>query len=162
VCRGLRSWSDMPIIVLSAIGEDDQKVRALEEGADDYVVKPFSPAELVARLRAVLRRTSSEPEEPVLRFADLEVDIAAREVRRSGKVIHLTPTEYDLLHELVRHRGRLLTHRALLEQVWGPAYVHDTPTLRTHIARLRAKIEPPEARGRYIRTEPGVGYRFAP
>jgi two-component system KDP operon response regulator KdpE len=162
VCRGLRTWSDMPIIVLSAVGEDDQKVRALEEGADDYVVKPFSPPELVARLRAVLRRTAGDREEPVLRFGELEVDIAGHEVRSDGEVVHLTPIEYDLLLELVRHRGRLMTHRALLEQVWGPAYVHDTPTLRTHIARLRAKIEPADARGRHIRTEPGVGYRFAP
>jgi two-component system KDP operon response regulator KdpE len=161
ICRELRTWSDMPIIVLSAVGDDEQKVRALEEGADDYVVKPFSPRELVARLNAVMRRSTAEPDEAVVRAGTLEIDLAAREVRHDGEVIHLTPIEYDLLRVLVRQRGRLLTHRALLQEVWGTAYVDDTPTLRTHIARLRAKIEPADERGRFIRTEPGVGYRFA-
>jgi two-component system KDP operon response regulator KdpE len=161
ICRELRTWSDMPIILLSAVGEDDQKVRALEEGADDYVVKPFNPRELVARLNAVLRRARAGAEEEAAVSADgLEIDLAAREVRRDGELIHLTPIEYDLLRVMVRQRGRLLTHRALLQEVWGPAYVDDTPTLRTHIARLRAKIEPAGDRGRFIRTEPGVGYRF--
>jgi two-component system KDP operon response regulator KdpE len=160
VCRELRTWSEMPIIVLSAVGEDDEKVRALEAGADDYVVKPFSSRERIARLNAVLRRTAAEPDEPVLTAGGLEIDFAARQVRRDGEAIHLTPTEYDLLRELARNRGRLMTHRALLQGVWGPAYVEDTATLRTHVARLRAKVEPAADRGRIIQTEPGVGYRF--
>ena len=161
VCRALREWSDMPILVLSAMGEEDHKVRALEAGADDYVTKPFSPRELVARLQAVLRRATPQANEPIIRAHGLEVDLAARSVRRGGQEIHLTPIEFDLLRTLVRNRGRLLTHRALLQEVWGPAYVEDVPTLRTNIARLRRKIEPDEEPGpRYIRTDPGVGYRF--
>ena len=160
IVRELRTWSQMPIIVLSAVGEDEQKVRALEEGADDYVVKPFSPRELVARLNAVLRRAAGEADEAVLVADGLEVDLAAREVRRDGREVHLTPIEFDLLRVLARNGGRLMTHRSLLEEVWGHAYLDDTATLRTHIARLRAKIEPADERGRIIRTEPGVGYRF--
>ena len=161
VCRALREWSDMPIIVLSAVGDEDQKVRALEAGADDYVTKPFSPRELVARLQAALRRAAPEPGEPVIRADGLEVDLAARIVRRDGAEIHLTPTEFDLLRTLVRNRGRLMTPRALLREVWGQAYADDVPTLRTTVARLRRKIEPNGERGpRYIRTDPGVGYRF--
>jgi two-component system KDP operon response regulator KdpE len=161
VCRAIREWSEMPIIVLSAVGEEDQKVRALEAGADDYVTKPFSPRELVARLQAALRRTTSRAGEPVVRADGLEVDLAARIVRRDGVEIHLTPTEFDLLRVLIRNRGRLLTHRALLQDVWGPAYTDDVPTLRTTVARLRRKIEPNGEPGpRYIRTDPGVGYRF--
>jgi two-component system KDP operon response regulator KdpE len=163
VCRALREWSDMPIIVLSAVGDEDQKVRALEAGADDYVTKPFSPRELVARLQAALRRAAPEPGEPVIHAEGLEVDLAARIVRREGEEIHLTPTEFDLLRTLVRNRGRLMTHRALLREVWGQAYADDVPTLRTTIARLRRKIEPNGEPGpRYIRTDPGVGYRFNP
>ena len=162
VCRRLREWSEMPIIVLSAVGEEDQKVRALEAGADDYVTKPFGPRELVARLQAVLRRAGSAPDEPTITVDGLEVDLAARVVRRAGEEVHLTPIEFDLLRVLVRNRGRLLTHRALLTEVWGPAYADDTQTLRTHIARLRRKLEPAGDRGpRYIRTDPGIGYRFA-
>jgi two-component system KDP operon response regulator KdpE len=160
ICRELRTWSEMPIIVLSAVGEEDEKVRALEQGADDYVVKPFNPRELVARLNAVLRRSAGEPEEAALIVGGLEVDLAGRTVRRDGEEVHLTPIEFDLLRVLARNRGRLMAHRALLEEVWGHAYREDTPTLRTHMARLRAKIEPPDERGRIIRTEPGVGYRF--
>jgi two-component system KDP operon response regulator KdpE len=161
VCRALREWSDMPILVLSAVGDEDHKVRALEAGADDYVTKPFSPRELVARLHAVLRRAAPTPGEPVIEADGLQIDLAAREVRRGGQEIHLTPIEFDLLRVLVRNRGRLLTHRALLQEVWGPAYVEDVPTLRTSIARLRRKIEPDGEPGpRYIRTDSGVGYRF--
>ena len=161
ICTALRKWSDMPILVLSAMGDEDHKVRALEAGADDYVTKPFSPRELVARLQAVLRRATPQAGEPVIHADGLDVDVAARVVRRSGEEIHLTPTEFDLLRMLVRNRGRLLTHRALLQEVWGPAYGEDVPTLRTSIARLRRKIEPEGDRGpRYIRTDPGVGYRF--
>ena len=162
VTRRLREWSEMPILVLSAIGEEEQKVRALEAGADDYVTKPFGARELVARLQAALRRTAPAQEEPTVVVDGLELDLAARVVRRDSQPIHLTPIEFELLRVLVRNRGRLMTHRALLEQVWGPGYVDDIQPLRTHIARLRAKIEPDGQDGpRYVVTDPGVGYRFA-
>jgi two-component system, OmpR family, KDP operon response regulator KdpE len=163
VTRRLREWSEMPILVLSAIGEEEQKVRALEAGADDYVTKPFGARELVARLQAALRRAGRAGEEQARIEADgLELDFAARTVRRDGEPVHLTPIEFDLLRVLARNRGRLLTHRALLTEVWGPGYAEDVQSLRTHIARLRAKIEPPDSPvPRYIVTDPGVGYRFA-
>ncbi|MDW5595072.1 response regulator transcription factor [Conexibacter stalactiti] len=160
VTRQLRSWSEMPILVLSAVGEEEQKVRALEAGADDYVTKPFGARELVARLAAALRRAGRNADEPTIAVDGLELDLARRVVRRDGDEVHLTPIEYDLLRVLARNRGRLLTHRALLTEVWGPAYGDDIRTLRTHIANLRHKIEP-AGRPRYIRTDPGVGYRFA-
>lgn len=160
VCRRLREWSEMPIIVLSAVGEEDAKVRALAAGADDYVTKPFGPRELVARLEAVLRRAGSEPEEAVIRAEGLELDLAARVVRRDGAELHLTPTEFELLRVLARNRGRLMTHRDLLTAVWGAGYADDTQVLRAHVANLRRKIEPPEG-PRYIKTDPRVGYRFA-
>jgi two-component system KDP operon response regulator KdpE len=163
LCRRLREWSSMPIIVLSAVGQQEEKVRALRAGADDYVTKPFDPQELVARLEAVLRRVSPEPEERVVVAAGLEVDLAARVVRRDGEEIHLTRTEFGLLRVLVRSRGRLLTHRDLLVDVWGPEYVDDVTVLRGQIANLRRKLEPAGGQRRhYIRTEPGVGYRFDP
>ena len=160
LARRLREWTDMPLIVLSAVGEEDAKVRALAAGADDYVTKPFGPRELVARLQANLRRTAPEREEAEVSVDGLEVDLARRTVRVQGEEVHLTPTEFDLLRLLVRNRGRLMTHRDLLISVWGPGYGEDTQVLRAHIANLRRKIEPPEGR-RYIRTDPGVGYRFA-
>ncbi|MBV9416554.1 MAG: response regulator transcription factor [Solirubrobacterales bacterium] len=160
LCRRLREWTEIPLIVLSAVGDEDAKVRALAAGADDYVTKPFGPRELVARLQANLRRIAPDPEEAPLRVDGLEVDLARRTVRVEGQEVHLTPTEFDLLRQLVRNRGRLLTHRDLLVSVWGPGYGDDTQVLRAHIANLRRKIEPPEGR-RYIRTDPGVGYRFA-
>jgi two-component system KDP operon response regulator KdpE len=160
LCRRLREWSSMPIIVLSAIGEEEAKVEALEAGADDYVTKPFGPRELVARLGAALRRVGDAPGEPAIEIEGLVVDLNAHTVRRDGEEIHLTPIEFDLLRTLVRHRGRLMTHRALLVEVWGPQYADDTQVLRAHIANLRRKIEPAGQR-RYIRTDPGVGYRFA-
>jgi two-component system KDP operon response regulator KdpE len=160
VTRALREWSQAPVLVLSAVGEEEQKVRALEAGADDYVTKPFSPRELVARLHAALRRASPGRDEPVLRADGLELDLAAHEARVLGEAVHLTPIEFRLLRTLLANRGRLLTHRALLTEVWGPAYADDVPTLRTHMANLRRKVEPAGA-GRHIRTEPGVGYRFA-
>jgi two-component system KDP operon response regulator KdpE len=160
VTRQLREWSSMPIIVLSAVGEEEQKVRALAAGADDYVTKPFGPRELVARLEAALRRAAPASDEPVLRADGLELDLAAHEVRRHGEELHLTPIEFDLLRTLMTNRGRLLTHSALLSQVWGGAYADDVATLRTHIANLRRKIERGEG-PRLIRTEPGIGYRFA-
>jgi two-component system, OmpR family, KDP operon response regulator KdpE len=160
VCAQLRSWSEMPILVLSAVGEEEQKVRALDAGADDYVTKPFGPRELVARLRAAMRRAPGAEEEPTFEVGGLRVDLAAHSVAREGEEIHLTPTEFGLLSTLIRNRGRLMTHRTLLTEVWGPAYGEDTATLRTHVANLRRKIEPPEGE-RLIRTDPGVGYRFA-
>ena len=162
VTRTLREWSEMPIVVLSAVGEEEQKVRALEAGADDYVTKPFGARELVARLNAALRRAARGEEQPRIEAEGLEVDLAARVVRRQGEPIHLTPIEFDLLRVLARNRGRLMTHRKLLAEVWGPEYVDDIQPLRTHIARLRAKIEPEGGGGpRYIVTDPGVGYRFS-
>jgi two-component system, OmpR family, KDP operon response regulator KdpE len=160
LCRQLREWSQMPILVLSAVGEEDAKVEALEAGADDYVTKPFGTRELVARLGAALRRAGDAPGEPAIEVDGLHVDLHDRVVRRNGEEIHLTPIEFDLLRTLVRHRGRLMTHRALLVEVWGPQYADDTQVLRAHIANLRRKIEPSGER-RYIRTEPGIGYRFA-
>jgi two-component system KDP operon response regulator KdpE len=161
VTRTLREWSDMPILVLSAVGEEDQKVSALEAGADDYITKPFGTRELVARLNAALRRAAGG-EEPRIEVDGLEIDLAARVVRRDGEAVHLTPIEFDLLRMLARNRGRLMTHRKLLAEVWGAEYVEDIQPLRTHIARLRAKIEPDDAAGpRYIVTDPGVGYRFS-
>jgi two-component system KDP operon response regulator KdpE len=159
--RRLREWSEMPILVLSAVGEEEQKVSALEAGADDYITKPFGTRELVARLHAVLRRAGGVDEEPSVVLEGLEIDLAARVVRRAGEPVHLTPIEFDLLRTLVRNRGRLMTHRKLLSEVWGPEYVDDMQPLRTHIARLRAKIEPADdVAPRYIVTESGVGYRF--
>jgi two-component system KDP operon response regulator KdpE len=160
VCAQMRSWSEMPILVLSAVGEEAEKVRALEAGADDYVTKPFGPRELVARLRAALRRVPGDSEEPVVELDGLRVDFAAHLVSRDREEIHLTPTEFKLLATLVRNRGRLMTHRALLTEVWGPAWTDDTATLRTHVANLRRKIEP-RAGDRLIRTDPGVGYRIS-
>jgi two-component system, OmpR family, KDP operon response regulator KdpE len=160
LCRRLREWTDIPLIVLSAVGDEDAKVRALAAGADDYITKPFGPRELVARLQANLRRMSPGPEEPVIVADGLQLDIAARTVHRDGDEIHLTPTEFDLLKLLARNRGRLMTHRDLLVAVWGAGYSEDTQVLRAHIANLRRKIEPPDG-PRFIRTDPGVGYRFA-
>ena len=160
VCRNIRSWSEMPILVLSAVGEEEQKVRALEAGADDYVTKPFGPRELVARLNAALRRAGEAADEPSITADGLEIDLAGHSVKRDGEEVHLTPIEFRLLGTLAGNRGRLMTHRALLKEVWGPGWEEDTQTLRTHIANLRRKIEPPDG-PRYIRTDPGVGYRFS-
>jgi two-component system, OmpR family, KDP operon response regulator KdpE len=160
LCRRLREWTDIPLIVLSAVGDEEAKVRALAAGADDYVTKPFGPRELVARLQANLRRIAPGPEEAQVHVDGLYVDLARRTVLIDGREVHLTPTEFDLLRQLVRNRGRLMTHRDLLVSVWGPGYGDDTQVLRAHIANLRRKIEPAEGR-RYIRTDPGVGYRFA-
>ena len=162
VCRSIRGWSELPIIVLSAVGEEAEKVRALEAGADDYVTKPFGPGELVARLKAVLRRAGAATgDEPVLRADGLELDQPAHRVTVGGDEVHLTPTEFELLRTLMRNRGRLMTHRALLVEVWGSSYEHDTQILRTHLANLRRKIETTPGEPRHILTDPGVGYRFA-
>ena len=160
VTRQLREWSAAPIIVLSAVGEEDQKVRALEAGADDYVTKPFGPRELVARLQAALRRAVPGAAGPVLSADELELDIPAHVVRVEGAEVHLTPIEFDMLKTLMENRGRLLTHSALLTAVWGQSYADDVATLRTHIANLRRKVER-QGGPRHIRTESGVGYRFA-
>jgi two-component system KDP operon response regulator KdpE len=160
VCRRLREWSELPIIVLSAVGEEDAKVEALAAGADDYVTKPFGPRELVARVQAALRRVAPDPGEAVIAADGLEIDLGARVVRHDGHEVHLTPTEFDLLRVLARNRGRLMTHRDLLTSVWGAGYSDDTNVLRGHIANLRRKIEPADG-PRYIKTDPRVGYRFA-
>jgi two-component system KDP operon response regulator KdpE len=160
VTRRLREWTQMPVLVLSAVGEEDRKVEALAAGADDYVTKPFGPRELVARLEAVLRRATPEGAEPKIVADGLEVDLTARTVKRDGEPVHLTPTEFGLLRTLVRNRGRLMTHRTLLVEVWGVEYEDDFQVLRAHIANLRRKIEPADG-PRYIKTDPGVGYRFA-
>jgi two-component system, OmpR family, KDP operon response regulator KdpE len=160
VTKRLREWSEMPIIVLSAVGEEEAKVRALAAGADDYVTKPFGPPELVARLEAVLRRAKPQAAEPVIAVDGLDVDLVARAVRRDGEPVHLTPTEFELLRVLAQNRGRLMTHRSLLVEVWGVEYEDDVQVLRAHVANLRRKIEPPDG-PHFIRTDPGVGYRFA-
>jgi two-component system, OmpR family, KDP operon response regulator KdpE len=160
VTKRLREWSEMPIIVLSAVGEEEAKVRALAAGADDYVTKPFGPPELVARLQAALRRAKPEAAEPTIVAEGLEIDLVARAVRSDGEQVHLTPTEFELLRVLAQNRGRLMTHSALLTDIWGPGYADDLQVLRAHVANLRRKIEPADG-PRYIRTDPGVGYRFS-
>jgi two-component system KDP operon response regulator KdpE len=159
VCTDVRRWSELPIIVLSAVGDEREKVKALDAGADDYVTKPFGSEELLARMRAVLRRRSDGLEAKVV-VGELEVDRAARTVRRAGEEIHLTPIEFDLLATLAEHPGRLVTHRRLLQEVWGPAYEDETHYLRVHVAHIRAKVEPDPSAPRYVITEPGVGYRL--
>jgi two-component system KDP operon response regulator KdpE len=162
VTRSIREWSEMPIVVLSAVGEQEEKIRALDAGADDYVTKPFAPGELVARLNAVLRRAgTATADEPVTAADGLEVDLSRHTVTRDGEEIHLTPTEFDLLRTLVRNRGRLMTHRTLLTEVWGPGYEHDTQVLRVHVANLRRKLERDPGNPHWIRTDPGIGYRFS-
>jgi two-component system KDP operon response regulator KdpE len=160
VCRQVREWSHVPIVVVSAVGDEREKVRALDAGADDYVTKPFGSQELAARLRAVLRRASDTNGEPAIAIGDLVIDLADRRVRRGDEQIHMTPIEFDVLRVLAQNRGRLVTHRHLLHEVWGPAYGDETHYLRVHVAHIRAKLELDPARPRYIITEPGVGYRL--
>jgi two-component system KDP operon response regulator KdpE len=171
VIHGVRGWSSTPIIVLSVWGAESQKVAALDAGADDYVTKPFGMDELLARLRAAVRRAAPAPDEPVLATPDFTVDLAAKRVTRSvpgadgsaasdGADIRLTPTEWQLLEILVRNAGRLVTQRQLLQEVWGPQYESESNYLRVYIAQLRRKLEPEPARPRYLLTEPGMGYRF--
>jgi two-component system KDP operon response regulator KdpE len=160
VCREVRSWSQLPIIVLSALGDEREKVKALDAGADDYVTKPFGTDELLARLRAVLRRAGEADAEPVLTIGDLELDLAGHHVTRNGQEVHLTPLEFDLLRVLAQNRGRLVTHSQLLREVWGPAYQTETHYLRVHMTHIRAKIELDPSHPRYLITEPGVGYRL--
>jgi two-component system KDP operon response regulator KdpE len=160
VCADVRRWSSLPIIVLSAIGDEREKVRALDAGADDYVTKPFGTDELLARLRAALRRATEDGGGPRITVGELTVDVAARVVTRGETEVHLTPIEFDLLRVLAQHRGRLVTQRQLLHEVWGPGYETETHYLRVHIAHIRSKLEPEPSRPRYLITEPGVGYRL--
>ena len=163
VVRRLREWSQVPVLVLSARTREQDKIAALDAGADDYLGKPFGAGELLARLRVALRHAASRgaPGEPVFRVGALETDLGARRVRLEGAEVHLTPIEYRLLALLVRHAGMVVTHRQLLRDVWGPAYVEHTHTLRVHMASLRRKIEREPAKPRYLLTELGVGYRLA-
>jgi len=163
VIRKLREWASMPIIVLSARGQERDKITALDAGADDYVSKPFGVGELLARMRVALRHSADlrEPDEPTFTVGDLKVDLAQRRVFVSGKEVHLTPTEYKLITTLIRHAGKVLTHRQLLKEVWGPPYADQAHYLRVYMAQLRRKLEGNPARPRYLLTEPGVGYRLA-
>jgi two-component system KDP operon response regulator KdpE len=159
VTRELRTWTEAPVIVLSAVGEESEKIAALDAGADDYVTKPFSVDELLARLRAVLRRSAPDAG-PVLEVGELRIDVPQRFVTRAGERVKLTPHEFDLLRVLAQNRGKLLTHRMLLQEVWGPSYQAEAHYLHVYVSHLRAKIEPDPARPRYVLTEPGAGYRL--
>jgi two-component system, OmpR family, KDP operon response regulator KdpE len=163
VCRELRSWMTAPILILSVRSNEADKIKALDEGADDYLTKPFSAGELLARIRALLRRAAaltSPP--PVIVTGELQIDIARRSVRRAGEEVSLTPTEFDILAFLARNAGLVVTQKMILEEVWGPEWVEDAQTLRVHVSNLRKKIEPKGSAPRYIITEPGVGFRLAP
>jgi two-component system KDP operon response regulator KdpE len=164
VIRGIRGWSSVPIIVLSARGHEVHKVEALDAGADDYVTKPFGMNELLARLRAATRRAVPGEDEPVVATEHFTIDLAAKRVTLipAGTEVRLTPTEWQLLEVLTRHRGRLVTGRQLLQDVWGPTYGTETHYLRVYMAQLRRKLEPDPARPRYLLTEPGMGYRMRP
>ncbi|MEU1852740.1 response regulator [Streptomyces sp. NPDC019990] len=160
IVESLRGWSTAPIIVLSARHDETAKINALDAGADDYVTKPFGMGELLARIRAALRRATPADEQPVITTAAFTVDLAAKRVTTAAGEIRLTPTEWHLLEVLVRHPGRLVTQRQLLQEVWGPRYEKETNYLRVHLANLRRKLEPEPSRPRYLITEPGIGYRF--
>ena len=159
VCRELRRWSDAPVIVLSAVGEEREKVAALDAGADDYVTKPFGVDELLARLRAALRRAAPSAE-PLIEIDGLRIDVAERIVTADGKRVKLSPHEFDLLRVLAQNRGKLLTHKMLLREVWGPSYKVEAHYLHVYVSHLRRKIEPDPASPRYLLTEPGAGYRL--
>jgi len=160
VLRRLREWTKVPVIVLSVRDREDDKIAALDSGADDYVTKPFGTGELLARMRAALRKTIQESPLPVYKVDGLEVDLEHRRVVAEGQEVQLTPTEYDLLRLLVTHAGKVLTHNQILRQIWGPAYVEQPHLLRVNISNLRRKIEPEPTRPRYLQTELGVGYRL--
>ena len=160
VCRELRSWSSAPVIVLSVVGDEAEKVAALDAGADDYVTKPFGVEELLARLRAALRR-SEAPTEPVVEVGDLRIDLEKRAVTVAGEPVQLTPHEFSLLRVLARNPGKLLTHTMLLREVWGRGFADESHYLHVYVSQLRRKLEPDPARPRFILTEPGAGYRLA-
>jgi two-component system KDP operon response regulator KdpE len=160
VCRQMREWSQVPIIVVSVREDERDKVAALDAGADDFVSKPFGTDELLARVRANLRRVSNEPADPTIVLGSLTVDLARRTVCRDGIEVHLTPSEYEILRVLAIHAGRVLTHRQLLREARGPAYESETPLLRVHMVALRQKLGVPPAMPGYIVTEPGIGYRM--
>ncbi|HAP76635.1 MAG TPA: DNA-binding response regulator [Acidimicrobiaceae bacterium] len=162
VVAGLRGWTTVPIIVLSVRDAEHDKVRALDAGADDYITKPFGMAEVLARLRAALRRHQPEPEQAVVETPDFTLDLAERRAMRGDNVVHLTPTEWAIISTLVRHPGHLVTQRQLLQSVWGPQYERETNYLRVHLAAVRKKLEPVAGQPRYFLTEPGIGYRFVP
>jgi two-component system KDP operon response regulator KdpE len=159
VCRELRHWTEAPIILVSAVGDEAEKIAALDAGADDYVTKPFAIGELLARLRAVLRRVGP-PTEPVLHIGQLVLDLEKRTVSMAGTPVRLTPHEFDLLRLLAANEGKLLTHKTILKEVWGPAYQRESSYLHVYVSQLRRKLEPDPARPRYILTEPGAGYRL--
>jgi two-component system, OmpR family, KDP operon response regulator KdpE len=160
VCRQLRGWSPVPILVLSVREDEPDKVAALDLGADDYLTKPFGIDELMARVRALLRRAQGAPRPARFRTDDLQIDLDARRVTRAGIEVHLTKTEWALLAELCHHPGKLLTHRWLLERVWGPGYAGDVDVLRVFVSQLRKKLEQDPARPKLIATDPGIGYRW--
>ncbi|WP_406676727.1 response regulator [Neomoorella carbonis] len=160
VIKRLREWSRAPIIILSVREQENDKIKALDAGADDYVTKPFSMGELLARMRVALRHAAKTGDEPVLTLGGLTVDLAHRLVKVDGQEVKLTPTEYEILKNLALNAGRVLTHRQLLRTIWGPEYQEETHYLRVYIGQLRRKIEPDPTRPRYIITEPGVGYRL--
>ena len=161
--RDLRAWSALPIIVLSARTDENDKIAALDAGADDYLTKPFGVGELLARVRAALRRgATGSGGEPLVAFGDIRLDLANRSVLRDGSTVHLTPIEYRLLSLLAGNAGKVLTHRQLLRDVWGPSHVEHSHYLRIYMAQLRQKLEADPARPRHFLTEPGVGYRFVP
>ncbi|HEY8378295.1 MAG TPA: response regulator [Nannocystis sp.] len=162
VTSRLREWTRVPIIVLSARGQERDKVQALDAGADDYLTKPFGTSELLARIRVALRRVAERTpnEEPIVALGDVTVDLARRLVTRAGKPVHLTPHEYKLLTTLLKYAGKVVTHKQLLKEVWGPQAVSQTHYLRVYMAQLRQKLEADPARPRYLTTEPGVGYRL--
>lgn len=162
VARRIREQVATPILILSARGEEPQKVLALDQGADDYITKPFGTEELLARIRVALRHAAGQPTDPVIEAGDLRVDLERRLVTRGGAEVHLTPTEYEVLKYLARHAGKIVTHRMLLQHVWGPEHIEETQYLHVLMSQLRRKIEPQPARPEYILTEPGVGYRFRP
>ena len=156
----LREWSQVPIVVISARGREDDKVAALDAGADDYVTKPFGVRELLARLRAALRRGAHGAAEPTLAIGDVEIDLEKRRVTKRGEAVHLTPIEYRLITELARNAGKVLTHTHLLRQVWGPGYTQQSHYLRVYMTQLRRKLEDDPARPKFLVTEAGVGYRL--
>ena len=160
VVRRLREWSRVPVLILSVRDREDDKVAALDAGADDYLTKPFGLGELMARIRVAMRHSTAAPDEPVYALDDLKVDLARREVTLAGSRVALTPTEYELLRALVQNAGKVMTHNQLLRQVWGAAYAEESHLLRVNISNLRRKIEPNPDQPRYILTEPGVGYRL--